>query len=161
MMNKTACMLILLLACYGTGWAQSGIVSYGSSLQTEAYSWGQTLGRLDVGKLIGTEGIATPGIQQPDIVISTNTLHLEQVSIDVLVYPNPGAGTVVIEKTKHSSQEGWAIRLFDFTGRVLRNQLFNSDRMVLEFSQYPDGVYLLQVIYNTYNFQNISLIKQK
>lgn len=59
----------------------------------------------------------------------------------VSVYPNPATDIVTI--TTNNTIK--SIDVYDIQGRLLTNSLVNDNTIILEFSQYPSGIYFIEV----------------
>ncbi len=82
--------------------------------------------------------------------ITTNTYHvtvtktsdIDELSNDLLIYPNPASDKIYIETNKFIS----SIQLFDVQGRVLQNFTRQKvEKMEIDLSSYSAGIYFLAI----------------
>jgi len=75
---------------------------------------------------------------------------------DLFVFPNPTTEYVQIEKSH--TKTAFKIKLFDFFGNVLMNNVVHSDDKI-DLSKFSSGIYLLN-INDGENSKNIKIIKK-
>lgn len=83
----------------------------------------------------------------PIEVTAVNTGVSEYVAENfyVKVYPNPTASSVTVEMDRGGEASPLLCRLFDLSGRELRNFQVYDDTFVVDVSEYPSGIYLLRL----------------
>ena len=64
----------------------------------------------------------------------------------VLIYPNPTQGWLRIEFQEYGELRGARMLLYDIQGRLLRQINHVEPSNILDLSQYPAGMYILQMI---------------
>ncbi|MDA3615836.1 T9SS type A sorting domain-containing protein [Polluticaenibacter yanchengensis] len=67
-----------------------------------------------------------------------------EVAIKVKFYPNPVASNLNIELTD-ALNKGYTLNVFSFLGRVVHTQSISNEKFLLNVSNFPVGIYLLQV----------------
>jgi len=70
----------------------------------------------------------------------------EQSPRSVRIYPNPTSGTCLV-----SGLQGDQVLIMDLYGRLLERRAIYSESMVLDFSDYPEGVYFLKDDFGTHS----------
>jgi len=67
-----------------------------------------------------------------------------EVAIKVKFYPNPVANNLNIELTE-ALNKGYTLNVFSFLGRVVHTQSISNEKFLLNVTNLPVGIYLLQV----------------
>ena len=83
----------------------------------------------------------------PIEVTALNTGVVEYVTeqLYVKVYPNPTTSSVTVELDRGGENTPLQCRLFDLSGRELRNFQIADDTFDVDVSEYPSGIYLLRI----------------
>ena len=83
----------------------------------------------------------------PIEVTAVNTGVVEYVTeqLYVKVYPNPTSSSVTVELDREGESVPLSCRLFDLSGRELRNFQVSDDTFDVDVSEYPSGIYLLRL----------------
>ena len=83
----------------------------------------------------------------PIEVTALNTGVVEYVTeqLYVKVYPNPTTSSVTVELERGGESTPLQCRLFDLSGRELRNFQIAGDTFDVDVSEYPSGIYLLRI----------------
>lgn len=83
----------------------------------------------------------------PIEVTALNTGVVEYVTeqLYVKVYPNPTSSSVTVELDRGGESAPISCRLFDLSGRELRNFQVADDTFVVDVSDVPSGIYLLRL----------------
>ena len=64
----------------------------------------------------------------------------------IVIYPNPTQGLLRIECSGGGELKDARLLLYDMQGRLLRQIKMFESSQILDLSQYPEGVYILQII---------------
>lgn len=100
-------------------------------------------------------------IYQLDIgFMPTDLNDLSITSSDLLVYPNPSAGTFVFEYDFTGNDEDLQLKVFDTQGKTLLNQAFNN-KMTLDLNEFKDGVFFYTLTDNGKMLESGKLIKKE
>ena len=83
----------------------------------------------------------------PIEVTALNTGVVEYVTeqLYVKVYPNPTSSSVTVELEGGGEPTPMICRLFDLSGRELRNFQIADDTFDVDVSEYPSGIYMLRI----------------
>ena len=81
--------------------------------------------------------------------VVSDCIHVTGVGIaelsekSIKVYPNPNTGHFYI--TINKNEEPVIIRIYDLTGKLLKERILNKEKNLIEMQDYAKGVYLLQI----------------
>lgn len=139
------------------------ISNAGEVLESENYVLNFTLGEFAIETLESDETMLTQGFHQTDPSDSISVVATQAVSFDteIIVYPNPFQNVINIEMNFLNGRS-IEIRLFDGVGKILqnRNHLIRSNTIELDVSEYPNGVYYLEITDNKeHKKQSTKIIK--
>lgn len=82
------------------------------------------------------------------LVTVNNCSGLEELSMNVNLYPNPTHGTVNVEFGTDLSNA--RIQVIDLTGKIISEHAdFNGNQLIIDLSQNPSGVYLVNIQQNS------------
>jgi hypothetical protein len=126
-------------AIYWGGFA-SGVTSFGSySTQVTSYS------------AAFISKIAQSSITNIEITSDS------KMSDSFVVYPNPTSGYVCFEDKRRTSEQH-VIEIYSIHGSKLLNYYSSTDKICLELSYLPKGIYLVKIIKESLTINNIKLI---
>lgn len=144
--------LCLLLACVSMLQAQSLerqlISPYGHLSNTNDVDVSATAGELIVSTVSTTSITASQGFQQPNIEDFVGTFELSDLTMEVLVYPNPTSTYVNVE-LKSEEAVNVFLQLYDTKGKLVYNspkiEVSGQTLKTIGFYGYPSGQYFLVV----------------
>lgn len=87
---------------------------------------------------VGTLG---SGVYTADFSIQVSTKPVKQLNTTTL-YPNPSNGQFTINSEKMFNQ----LKIYDFTGRIIKDKYFNSTNHHLFSDELKSGIYLIEVL---------------
>lgn len=81
---------------------------------------------------------------------------------DISYYPNPLHSELYLKWTNTQQVKVTAIELYDLTGKTLKkyNGLENNENLVMNFSDYPSGIFTVLVLYNDGKTKDLKIVKQ-
>jgi len=97
---------------------------------------------IDAGSVTDEAGNENNDIQWSIVYTSSNKLLMEQLGVKI--YPNPSNGRFTIEFKNNNEVNG--IKIFDLTGKMVYNELFDDNYKEIDLSNLAKGVYILQMI---------------
>lgn len=71
----------------------------------------------------------------------SNNLGLDESSNEILLYPNPAISFITLKNVVYGSQ--WTI--LDFSGKKIKTGFITSDIELIDISEFPTGVYMIQI----------------
>ncbi|GLR18002.1 clostripain-related cysteine peptidase [Portibacter lacus] len=83
-----------------------------------------------------------------DKVFTVTSTSVEETFADhnIAMFPNPANQQITIENIEVSANESYKIRIFDQAGRLVFTRVSNSDRAVINTSDFTNGYYRVQII---------------
>jgi hypothetical protein len=95
-------------------------------------------------RVLSTAEISQLYSQDPACQTTPTGVDAVEGAITTSIYPNPSSGVFHVH---HSSN--LAYRVFDITGNVVADGILNADQTILDLSQHPSGIYLLETAGNS------------
>ena len=87
-------------------------------------------------------GLPVPS--KPLNIITEIAKPAEVNDMNIVVYPNPTTSNINIQNLNLNS----TVKIFNVTGQMVFNGKSNGDAMIVDMSQYGNGIYMLQVVSN-------------
>lgn len=92
--------------------------------------------------------------------ISTQTQEIVPVSSKIITYPNPFYNFIQVDFSALDSKEPIEFYLYSASGMCIRKGALKSDRLSIDTSELPEGVYLFKAYQNGKNVDFQKIIKQ-
>ncbi len=127
--------------------AQQGVVSTGGDIQAPAGSVAFSIGQTASQIIDGETGSVHQGLQQPYTYQVTSVEDLRE-DIAIRLYPNPAESFVYVHLTPPATgfaQDRFTARLYDLSGKLILEQVLDSDVNTISISRLREAIYLLQV----------------
>lgn len=106
---------------------------------------------------VGDQGILTQGIHQPSFIISGVEDNLPQLMVKI--FPNPTSEKIFIEFEKE--EKGFHLQLYTLEGRLVYEQKIQNQKMItIDFTSYPNGLFLLSIINKNQMSKSYKIIKK-
>jgi hypothetical protein len=93
------------------------------------------------GTLDNNGGLRFTAIDCPELITTVQPI---KPSDDLLIYPNPTDGKIIIG-VKNNNLKNLSINIFDLEGKMLSNSKIASNFETIDISQYNSGTYILTV----------------
>jgi len=119
---------------------QTVIGTSGGDNSNEKLSISWTIGEVATETLTSKTHSLSQGFQQGNL-FATQIEKILPVGFQIKAYPNPVSDILIIE----SKDVVFEFQLINNEGKILRNGIIHSNRDEIDFSEYPPGVYYLQV----------------
>ena len=103
-------------------------------------SW--TLGEVITSTENSSTAILTQGFQQPIIIIPSSTANLENRATGIVVFPNPTARQITIQKEQ---SEPLKAELINVLGQVIGFYNLSDNSTLIDLQQLPAANYLLRI----------------
>ena len=136
------------------------IATSGDYFSNASYSLAWTLGESMGETYSSTNNFLTQGFNQPDYGTLTFVEDLNP-GINIIAFPNPVIHNLSI--SFGNSKGSYSLKVFDAIGNLLRTESILADgttSLVIPFSNYSSGVYLIQIINaNTFSKSSYTIIK--
>ncbi len=123
--------------------SQQAIASAGGFGSAGGFSLQSTIAEMSAITTLQAGGyILTQGFQQ-DYNTDVSVYELRQPSVDLLIYPNPSNGQIVVQISDFRSPVNAS--LCDVSGRTVHTMLLYANTTQIDLSMLAGGSYLLQV----------------
>jgi hypothetical protein len=151
----------LLLASFSiVGMTQSidnqVIASSGGTLENGNSSLNSTIGEVATETYTANGATLTQGFHQPAFHITSILEHNDR-AIDLTVYPNPTVDVVKIS----TSLRGIKYNMVDMNGKLLTNGIFKENMIEIDLTQFPAGVFFINVHSKKHDFAKTYQVVKK
>ena len=117
-----------------------------------------SVGQIDYYTNSNPTGAISQGVQQPYEIFSLGTNDFPNISLKMLVYPNPTAALVNL-KIENLSSNTLEYHLFDMTGKQISSQKINQAETQIPLENLPSATYFLNVSDNNKIIKSFKIIK--
>jgi hypothetical protein len=151
----------ILLLCTGlTGLqAQSTIPVSGGNASGSGGTVSYTVGQIVYTKNSGTSGSSAQGVQQPyEISVITGLEEARDISLEVMVYPNPAQDFVKLI-IKNYEVDNLRYQLFDINGSLIKDSKVEVNEIQILIQNLKPSAYLLKVIQGKKEIKTFKIIK--
>jgi len=136
----------LLYVCFMCGYslvlAQQSINSSNQEATVNGFDINISLGQLFYHSSEIDDFVVFPGIHHPDF--HAKILGTKKISKRISAFPNPFHDTLIIS-SYDEIDSSYALSIIDFQGREIYNGLYTNQRMEINLTHLPVGVYLLLI----------------
>lgn len=138
--------------------AQSNTVTSGGNITNASGSVSYTIGQIDYTSQTGSSGDINQGVQQPYEIFALNSVDELSSEISLTVGPNPTMDKLILTSDQ-AKNEDLFYSLFDNNGKEVigSSKLLNS--VEIDLTNYPVGMYQLEVRTNESSIQSFKIIK--
>jgi hypothetical protein len=156
---KKTFVLLLLGLVITTVQAQQGITVTGGSALGSGGTATYSVGQVFYTSSTGTGGTMTEGVQQAYEIATVLGLEEQQISLNMLAYPNPTTDylTLAIGETRLSSLN---FQLYDSTGKVIESRKITSTSEIISMENLPRAIYFLRVMDSSKEVKIFKIIKK-
>ncbi len=150
--------IFIFLLLFSYTYAQKSIVATGGKATgvggTSSYSVGQISYKSPDGNLV------SDGVQQPYEIITLGKSTLENITLEMKVFPNPTIGIANLKITSKNT-DNFNYQLFDINGKILSKieKISNLETSV-DLRNYSKGIYLLQITVQNKKVKSFKIIKK-
>jgi hypothetical protein len=160
-MEKTfAAIISFCLFGFGsTIQAQNSIPASGGNASGSGGTVSYTIGQVVYTTINGTNGSATQGVQQPyEISVITAIEEANDISFEILVYPNPATDIIKLIIENYDVQN-LRYHLYDINGSLLLDNKIVGNETNIVMSNYVSSTYFLKVTDNNKLIKTFKIIK--
>jgi hypothetical protein len=157
--------IVLFFLCTVTySFSQSSINAAGNTFTTNSGSLSYSLGQIDFNYYSNTNIVIYLGVQQPQLANGTPKILEVEVpnqnqNIVFTAYPNPTYDSIKIHLS--ISDIFYNYMLFDLTGKLLKQGIFNETESIISLENFPTATYFLKVVSDNGFEKNIKIIKNE
>ena len=157
-MKKTNHLIIASLLFLSTDlYAQQNTVGSGGDISGSGGSISYSVGQIDYSSSTTTQGNINQGVQQPFEFFDLLTTIEENQLFKFSLFPNPTNDFIII-KTLGTTSE-LTFNLYDSKGRLIKQDLINSEQTSIDARNLSGGSYQLSIINQNRIIQSFKIIK--
>lgn len=95
--------------------------------------------------------------EKASVTVDVSTLSTQEIStVGLKIYPNPSDGKFIIELGENVITTG--AQVYDLSGRLILSQQYKGNRIELDLTKSPKGVYVLKLVDNLGNTHTAKLL---
>jgi hypothetical protein len=156
---NVAIFVFCLLGFGTTIQAQNTIPASGGNASGSGGSVSYSVGQVVYTTNTGTNGSVTQGVQQPyEISVVTGIVEAEDISLEMVVYPNPATDFIKL-KIENYEVQNLRYQLFDINGSLLQDNLIVGNEISIDMSNYMSATFFLKVTDNNKVIKTFKIIK--
>ena len=154
---KPTALLLLAISC-GSLNAQTAIAATGGDASGSGGSVSYTIGQVVYTTATGTTGSVAQGVQQPYDVSITTGVELENISLEMVAFPNPTKGNLLLS-IANFEKEQLSYQLIDVQGKLVSSGKATSINAI-NMQSLPISTYFLNVQDNNSIIKTFRIIKK-
>ena len=144
-MKKTQFFLMLIILIgFNTIHAQQATLASGGNATGSGGSTSYSIGQIDYIMATGSNGSVNQGLQQPFEISTLSGDEFTQISLQMMVYPNPTTSYVNLMIENYDFQD-LNFQLIDLSGKQILNQKITSSETKIDLGNLSNNIYLLQI----------------
>jgi len=151
-----------LLACLAASGlqAQTAVTTAGGNTSGGGGTVSYTVGQIVYTTISSVNHSVAQGVQQPyEISVITGIEKASDISLDIIVYPNP-ATDIIRLKTGDYESSHLRYRLYDINGRLLLTGKVDDDETSIAIGHLKPAAYILSVTEKNISIKSFSIIKR-
>lgn len=156
---KNIILLIFLLISTKCIYAQTAVVTAGTSFSNSSGSVSYSIGQVAYSSISNLNGSLSQGVQQ---VYQISTLILEEkgFNFSLSAYPNPTMDNLTLRIGNY--QKGlFTYRLLDTEGKLLSENRLTDQETIIVMQQLPTSTYFVEVHHESKKVQSFKIIKNQ
>ena len=139
-------------------YAQSAIVVAGGNATGSGGHASYTIGQIVYNQIIGANGSATQGVQQPFEITTLGVDNFPAITLQMVVYPNPTIQTATLKISNFKTAQFY-YQLMDITGKQLGYEKIAAIETQLPLEQLNAALYFLNIIENQTIIKTFKILK--
>lgn len=158
--KKVKLIALLLFSMGLTGLqAQEVVTTSGGNASGSGGTVNYTVGQIAYITNTGTNGSAAQGVQQPyEISVITAVEEAKDISLEIVVYPNPATDFVKL-KIENYDVQNLRYQLYDISGSLLQDNKVEGNETSIFMSNYVSATYFLKVTDSNKVVKTFKIIK--
>ena len=123
---KSNKLILILLLCMGinVAKAQQAVDAAGGNATGAGGSASYSVGQVAYTYINGSNGSSNQGVQQPYEFFNVGIDEHQDITLSMIVFPNPVQSTVTLS-VENQSLQNLSFQLYDLSGKLLINQKIN------------------------------------
>ena len=160
MKNPLIALFAIFMFGFGTAIrAQNAIPASGGNASGSGGTMSYTIGQVVYTTNTGTNGSVAQGIQQPyEISVVTGIEKAKDISLEIVVYPNPATDFIKLKIENHEVQN-LRYQLYDINGSLLQDNKVESNETIIVMSNLVSATYFLKVTDKNKVIKTFKIIK--
>lgn len=158
MSNLNLLTFLFLSISSGVLNAQESINTSGKTISNVNGSLSYTIGQIVYTTNSSTAGVITQGVQQPLEIFTLGTNDFPNISLKMLIYPNPTTALVNL-KIERLNSNALEYHFFDIMGNQISSQKINHAETEISLENLPSATYFLNVSDNNKIIKSFKIIK--
>ena len=156
--TKLFILVLLTMTCISKLQAQSASVAAGGNATGSGGSSSYSIGQVVYIAASGGGGTSIQGVQIPAEITTLSGEEFTQISLEMMVYPNPTTSFVNLKINNFDFQD-LNYQLTDLNGREIANQKIAASETVIELQNLSNAIYLLNVNDKNKTIKTFKIIK--
>ena len=125
--------------------SQQSVSSGGGNSSGSGGSVSFTIGQVTWNMFSGTSGSVVQGVQQPYEISVLNSIDVEDVVLNYLVFPNPTTGSVTLS-INNDEYSNYRYLLYSIAGIILQQDNIRAVSTEIQLEDYPPSSYLIMIL---------------
>ncbi len=156
--TKLFILALLTMTCISKLQAQSASVAAGGVATGSGGSSSYSIGQVIYITASGGGGTSSQGVQIPFEITTLSGKEFSQISLKMLVYPNPTTSFVNLKINNFDFQD-LNYQLIDLNGKEIANQKIAASETAIELQNLSNAIYLLNVNDKNKTIKTFKIIK--
>jgi len=153
-MRRIFLFVVLLISLCAS--AQQAVTSAGGSIKSAKTEVNWTVGETVTDSYVGSKASVTSGVNQPLLIVTTMVASSVN-KVEITVYPNPTSSIVTIDV---KGCEVIKLQIHSLSGQLIMSEEKYKTGSKINFGNYSNGVYILDITDNTGNINKYKIVKQ-
>lgn len=159
-MKKTKLLFSILLGIGLTSAkAQQATVASGGVASGINGNTSYSIGQIVYSTNLGSTGTISQGIQQPYEIYTLGTGNFPNISLQMIVYPNPTTSSINL-KIENLTSSNLEYQLFDLLGKQIASQKISQTETQISLENFPSTTYFINVSDNSKTIKSFKIIKK-
>lgn len=148
-------LLFLIIIGGNTAKAQQVVATAGTYAENQSMQISWTIGEPVIKTISDGINTLTQGMHQSKLIVTTIN-ELQGLGYGIIAYPNPATDFVIVKSEKMIG----IMQLYDINGKMLRQEIFNTNEIELDLSFLPSSTYFIQIVDKKKIIKTFKIIKQ-
>lgn len=98
-------------------------------------------------------------IKKPKVIIVPTSIDEEDNQLTIRAYPNPTSDVLTLELPDDETINRLKIKVSTITGKTMFSQYYSRSKFSIDLSNYPDGIYLIEIQSESGKLNHLKIIK--
>ncbi len=156
---KNLKLVLFLLFVFANANAQQAVVASGGNATGSGGTASYSIGQVVYTTASGSGGSSNQGVQIPFEIVTLSGQEFTQISLEMLVYPNPTTSFVNL-KVENFDFQDLNYQLIDLNGRLIFTKKITNPETTIQLENLPNAIYILNVNNKNKSIKIFKIIKQ-